>query len=417
MYGRVPGHNAVVTEPRNSPPASSWSFGVPGAVANPAAIPSAAVPAWRDLVGFPIGVSVAAGTVYAPNDNGTVYALSATTGRQRWAFQAHNEVMSTPLVVEAGGRRLVVVGAGNSDFSYSQAVRFGAPGAQVVRGTGISAVDAVNALTGKLVWTFPTKGEDMPTPVAVGGRLIFADGGGHVVALDPATGKQLWRTSIGSFVSMSSLDVSGSTVVFGGTHPSRFYGIDAATGKELWAVEPPSVFSSSMGDGTPAVAGTTAVLQIETVSKMPGLAGSEELAIDTVNHRLLWSAALGTGKVPPRNKDASPIVVGSSVYTASPVTGDAYCIDLATGAVKWRTPVPGRVKAPPVLVGGRLLFPTASGTVVAVDAADGAVVHVWTGTHGGFGPQGITVVGETAFVGTNLGWMQAIPLRLLTGRP
>ncbi|MHB8310514.1 MAG: hypothetical protein ACYDCY_08890, partial [Metallibacterium sp.] len=66
MYALNPGHNAVV--PSNFP-AVAWTYRVPGAagaakakVLNPTII--------RDLVGFPIGVAVVDGMVYATNDNG-----------------------------------------------------------------------------------------------------------------------------------------------------------------------------------------------------------------------------------------------------------------------------------------------------------------------------------------------------------
>ncbi len=370
----------------------------------------------RDLVGFPIGAAVADGTLFAPNDNGYLYALNPLTGKPIWRFNARNQIMTTPLVVAAGGKQLVVVGGGNSVFSYSHAVKFGVPGAQVVRGTDFSGIYALDAATGKTVWSFPTRGEDMPTPVFYDGKIIFGNGDGHVYALDAATGKLLWKTFIRSFVSMSSADVGHGVVVLGGTHPSYLYGLDAATGKLRWKVRPQGVFSSSMGDGTPAVAGKLAVIQIEITSGKAGTAASEEVAVDLATGKVQWETVLGRGKVPPRNKDANPIIVGGVVYTGSPVTATEYALNLATGAVLWSTPLQAKVKAAPTLVGRDLVVPAATGAIFTLDAKTGRILNTYRSPDGGYGPQNAVVVGKTLFIGSNFGWFDALPLPKILGK-
>lgn len=417
-YGLSASHNAVY-RPGGCRLAASWAFGVPNALAPGSSVAASSVPAWRDLVGFPIGPAVAGGVVYAPNDNGRLYALDLRTGRMLWSSWGRNEIMTTPIVLAsaAGSPSEVIFGVGNSNFSYSQAVRFGVAGAAVTRGTGFSALDAVSATTGRLLWSVPTSGEVMATPILAGGNVVFADGAGQVEAVNPSSGALVWRTSVGSFDSMSSLDSSGGVVIFGGTHPSRLYGISAASGKILWSTAPPGVYSSSMGDGTPAVASGIAVTQIETSTGAPGRAGSEEIAVQAATGRILWQTMLGQGAVPPRNKDANPTIVGNTVYTGSPVTSKMYALDLKTGAISWSTALPARMKAPPTVLAGRVFEPTAAGTVVALSAAAGQVLHTWQGDRGGYGPQNLVIVADTVLAGTNLGWMQAIPLRQLSGGP
>ena len=49
----------------------------------------------------------------------------------------------------------------------------------------------------QVAWEFPT-GEGQPplfNPLVAGGRMYVTDGQGQLVALDPATGRQLWRSS------------------------------------------------------------------------------------------------------------------------------------------------------------------------------------------------------------------------------
>lgn len=407
----APGHNAWHA---SAFPAVSWQYDVPGgaeANANPLLNRTMV----RDLVGFAIGVAVVDDTVYATNDDGYLYAVDARTGELRWRFHAYNQLMGTPIVATLAGHQLVFIGAGNSVFSYSHAVNFGEPGARVIRGNGLSALFAVDAATGKQVWVYPTVGEDMPTPVFYKGRLLFGNGDGHVYALDAATGKPAWTTSITSFVSMSSatLDSKSGVLVMGGTQPSKIYGLDADSGKLLWSVAPPDIFSSSAGDGTWAIHGATAVGQIETQNSdqaKADTASSEQLAINLISGKIVWSTMLGSGKVPPRNKDAVPTVVDGVIYTGSPVTHSEYALDASSGKILWQRAMPASMKAAPTVVGNVVIQPTTSGDLVTLDKRSGKILNTYNQKQGGYGPQNAVVMGQTLFIGTNAGTLQAIPL-------
>ena len=411
MYAMAPGHNAWHA---SAFPAVSWQYDVPGgaeANANPLLNRTMV----RDLVGFAIGVAVVDDTVYATNDDGYLYAVDARTGELRWRFHAYNQLMGTPIVATLAGHQLVFIGAGNSVFSYSHAVNFGEPGARVIRGNGLSALFAVDAATGKQVWVYPTVGEDMPTPVFYKGRLLFGNGDGHVYALDAATGKPAWTTSITSFVSMSSatLDSKSGVLVMGGTQPSKIYGLDADSGKLLWSVAPPDIFSSSAGDGTWAIHGATAVGQIETQNSdqaKADTASSEQLAINLISGKIVWSTMLGSGKVPPRNKDAVPTVVDGVIYTGSPVTHSEYALDASSGKILWQRAMPASMKAAPTVVGNVVIQPTTSGDLVTLDKRSGKILNTYNQKQGGYGPQNAVVMGQTLFIGTNAGTLQAIPL-------
>ncbi|MGH7067744.1 MAG: PQQ-binding-like beta-propeller repeat protein [Acetobacteraceae bacterium] len=416
LYAMQPGHNAWFD---SSFPAVSWTFEVPGAAEAQKSLTDRT--AIRDLVGFPIGASVVDGAVYAPNDDGHLYKFDAKSGKLLWSFNAYNQVMTTPIIADAGGKPLVFIGAGNSVFTFSHARQFAAMGASVIRGTGVSAIDAVNRTTGKLVWSYSTEGEDMPTPmITTGDLLIFGNGDGHVYALDAATGALKWKTAIASFVSMSSaaFDPVNGVVIMGGTRPSNIYALDVATGKRLWTVHPKEIFSSSGGDGTWAVAAGVAIGQIETRDATEKTtASTEELAIDVASGKILWSDRLGIGKVPPRNKDAVPTVVGGVVYTGSPVTHKDYAIDARTGAVLWNASLGTGMKAAPTVIGDAVIQPTSSGRIFTLDARTGRVLHVYDPHQGGYGPQNGVGVGGTFFIGTNSGVFQAIPLARLGVRP
>lgn len=413
MYGMNPAHDAAWGASGSDAKPVAWQFAVPGAVARSTTPEDVKkryvnITAVRDLVGIPVGVSVVDGTVYVPSDNGHVYALGATNGKLVWQFDALNQIMTTPVVARTAKGTLVYVGGGNADFSYSEAIKFGTSGASVVRGTGINGIYALQAKTGDLAWSYRTEGQDMPTPVYHDGRIIFANGDGHVYALDAAAGTLLWKTEIKSFVSMSSATLTGNRVIVAGTHPDAIYAVDAGTGALAWRAEPGNVYSSSMGDCAPAAADGIVVTQIETTSGKPGIAGSEEIAVDGATGKFVWRTMLGEGKVPPRNKDAVPMIRDGVVYTGSPVTNTAYALDVKTGAILWRRKL-SRMKAAPTVDGDHVFFPVANGTIYALDRKSGEIVNAYQSGNGGFGPQNGVIVNHTMYIGTNYGWVYAIP--------
>ncbi|MHB8563861.1 MAG: outer membrane protein assembly factor BamB family protein [Acidiferrobacteraceae bacterium] len=417
MYGLDAAHNAVFGS-TGSGRGAGWMLALPGAI--PAGTPTVLIKknyvnitSVRDLVGVPVGVSVVDGTVYVPDDNGHLYAVDATTGRILWHFNARNQIMTTPLVAGHGDRRLVYIGGGNSTFSYSQAVRFGLRNTSVVRGTDISGIYALNAATGKLVWSYPTRGEDMPTPVYYEGHIIFGNGDGHVYALDAQTGRLVWKSGIRSFVSMSSATRYRNLIIMAATHPNGLYAVDARTGRRAWSTYPARVSSSSMGDCAPAVSGNIVATQFEMAAGR-GRAASVEMAFDARNGRILWRRVLGTGLVPPRNKDAVPVISGGVLYTGSPVTENAYALNLQNGRVLWHARINVKMKAAPTIVGPYAFFPAANGSIFVLNRETGNIWRMYKTGHGGFGVQNAVVVNHSLIIGSNFGWLYSIPLSQLT---
>lgn len=399
----------------------NWVFRVPGSVAKHASKAVVrktyvSITAVRDLVGIPIGVSVVDGAVYVPDDNGFVYALNAKNGKLRWKFNAMNQIMTTPIVYGQGANKLVYVGGGNSVFSYTQAVKFGRKGAHVIRGTDINGIYALHAKTGKLAWVYHTKGEDMPTPAIDHGTLVFGGGDGHIYGLNAATGQFQWKVGIKSFVSMSSATRYKRLVIMAGTHPNAIYAVNSKTGKLAWRNAPAGVFSSSMGDCAPAQSHGVVVTQFEKAAKGVHKAKSIEIGLDAKTGKTLWQTTLGVGKVPPRNKDGVPMIAGGVVYTGSPVTATAYALELKTGKVLWHTALKVKMKAAPSVAGKHLLYPVGNGAIFVLNRKTGKIVTKYMTHHGGFGPQNGVVMDGSFLIGSNFGWMYALPIKTLLGQ-
>lgn len=147
-----------------------WAFGFPGV---------------RSVMGQP---AIAGGRVFIGVDTGEVYALDEATGAACWTYKAESSV------------RNVVVAANTAYFGDRKA-----------------NVYAVSVTDGKLLWK--TKADDHPSALITGGLRLYENklyvpvasgeegsGGGpnyacctfrgSVVALDPATGKQIWKTYV-----------------------------------------------------------------------------------------------------------------------------------------------------------------------------------------------------------------------------
>lgn len=63
-------------------------------------------------------------------------------------------------------------------------------------------------------------------------ELLYIGSNGHVAAVDPETGTEAWRASLGALgADVTVMEYQGR--VFAGCH-GHLFGLDAATGRVLW---------------------------------------------------------------------------------------------------------------------------------------------------------------------------------------
>ena len=179
--------------------------------------------------------AVVGGLALFGGSDGQVWAVDATSGAVRWRFRTGGRVRSSPAVV----RGRVYVGS--------------------MDGT----LYALELGTGRLVWRFDTEGHTLESgkfgfdrrtiqssPAVVDGRVFVGSRDGHLYAVDAATGRRLWTTDHEMSWVNSSPAVAGG-LVFAGSSDNRFVqAVDARTGKERWRVSTERLVWSS-----PAVAG------------------------------------------------------------------------------------------------------------------------------------------------------------------
>jgi eukaryotic-like serine/threonine-protein kinase len=261
--------------------------------------------------------SVASGSVYIGSNDGYLYSLDATSGKQRWRFQTGARITSSPAVFD--GKVYFVSYDG---FAY-----------------------ALDATTGAVAWKFKSggerrfagrhlhggqpEGETMPdqwdfflsSPTVAGGKVVFGSGDGNVYALDARTGTLKWRFKTGDVVHASPAISNG--VVFVGSWDGYFYAIDVESGKQKWRLE---------------------------------------TGHDSVTHN-------------QEGFQSSATVVNGVVYVGCR-DAHVYAIDAATGAVRWKYSTKGAwVSASPTVRDRKVFVGTGdSSLLIILDAATGRLL-------------------------------------------
>ncbi len=186
-----------------------WRFATSGALWGP--------PAFRD------------GVVFVGSDDGHLYAVTAQTGEQVWAFAAGGVVRARPDFAEVDGRTLVYF---TSDDGYLYAVE-AASGGEVWRAD-------IGNVTDRAVRTDSIGNSPNPTgydylqssPVAAGERVYIGSADGKVYALDAATGEVAWAFQTGAKVRATPNVTAG--VVYVGSWDKTMLALDAQTGELRW---------------------------------------------------------------------------------------------------------------------------------------------------------------------------------------
>lgn len=237
----------------------------------------------------------------------------------------------------------------------------------VVGGTvyvGVSGVGgnawtmAVDAATGKQLW-FKHSYAASTSDLAVWNGTVYQSGLDHTLhAYNARTGTELWSTP-GPTASPS---ISGG-VVYAGDDYSDVYAIDATSGAVLWTAT--TTFNGGILSAPAVQAG---VVYVGTVD--PGAGADTLIAFDSLTGSRIWGTPVGVVY-------GSPTISKGIIYVGSG-DGHVYAVDPATGSVLWAAATDYGVGTTPT-VGGSTVYAT-SGSVYAFKAADGTLLWRAPGT-------------------------------------
>ena len=232
--------------------------------------------AWTLTTGGPIngGIAESDGLLYFGTQlDDKAYAVNASTGAVRWVFPTAGYVFTSPAVLggvvylSSAGNRFADIYALNAKtgkliWTYHVASVPGYMTDPVVDG-GVVYVDvetftvdeifAFDALTGTVRWTVDLPSLSGKPPAAAGGFVYFgACDDGSVYALKASDGSIKWTASVGK--SVGGLSVSGTMVYVSGADgtSNTLYALNAKTGSKVWSF--PVVNRRTVGFSDPALA-------------------------------------------------------------------------------------------------------------------------------------------------------------------
>ncbi|MFF0063581.1 PQQ-binding-like beta-propeller repeat protein [Streptomyces sp. NPDC005279] len=149
---------------------------------------------------FAPGPAVTGGGVYLVDYLGTVYALDATTGKDRWRIATESRQSVEPVLVANGN---IHVGSG-------------------------SALYTLDAVTGTPMWRFAAGGEVVGAPVVADGRVHFGSADHVLYTLDASGGQLRWKLATGGEITGSPVAQGG--VVYACSKDRCVYALDAVKG-------------------------------------------------------------------------------------------------------------------------------------------------------------------------------------------
>jgi outer membrane protein assembly factor BamB len=235
---------------------------------------------------------------------------------------------------------------------------------------------ALDTRTGEVLWTrrdLPCNHWRGPasSPILHGDLLIVHFDGHdlqYVVALDKETGRTVWKadrthdygTDDGDlkkgFATPVVIEAGGRTQLISPA-AKAVVALDPLTGRELWRVHYPQ-----------HSAATRPLFAHGLVYVSTGFGKSDLLAIrpdgngDVTATHVAWKVTKGIGNKP------SPLLVGDLIYSVSDKAGVAICLDARTGVGIWQHRIGGRGhSASPLFADGAIYFFGEDGSAVALE--------------------------------------------------
>ncbi|MCC7236325.1 MAG: PQQ-binding-like beta-propeller repeat protein [Bryobacterales bacterium] len=207
---------------------------------------------------------IAEGRLLIGSYDSHLYALDARTGKLIWKFQTTAQVHSTPGV--AGGITFITgcdeifhairVSDGREDYQIPSRAYTGASPAltpaMAFFGTFDNQVLGVSLAQRKVAWRYEHPRRKFPfysSPAVFANRVYVGGRDKMMHALDARTGRELWTFMTRSRVDSSPVYVRGAggqrDRVFFGSNDGRLYALDALTGVKVWDYEAGAGLSAS----------------------------------------------------------------------------------------------------------------------------------------------------------------------------
>lgn len=303
----------------------------------------------RTLVEFPPVIGY--GRLYFTNNYGRLYAVNAKTGKRAWKKDSGRCVASSPAVWEH-----LVIQTYLASHPCNRGDQKGLRGLVVARFAGF----------GQFLWQARIAPSES-SPVVVDRVVYLGDWSGRVYALYARTGKLKWSFKTKGKIK-GGVTVSGDRV-YVGSYDHHLYALNRETGKLLWrAAAQQRLGKRGQFYSTPAAAYGRVYI---------GGTDGKVYSFGATTGKLRWSHSTG-GYV-----YSSPAIWRGLVLIGS-YSGRFYAFDAATGQVRWRFRANGRISGSPTVVNGIVYFSTLKERTYGLDARTGK--RVWQFADGKYTP-------------------------------
>ncbi|HBY09213.1 MAG TPA: hypothetical protein DEH22_16080 [Chloroflexi bacterium] len=308
--------------------------------------------------GWP-GITVDDETAYV-SFNQHVYAVSLTNGVEKWRY---------PAAVEK-----------NVSFYAAPAVT---PDGQVIVGGYNNILYSLNAANGQSNWTFEDSQDRFVGSALVAAEQIYVPSSDNKLYALNLNGQPVWAQPFATEDANWSKPATDPNCqcVYLASMDHSVYAINPATGKQIWRSE---MLGGAMV-GTPAVS-DDGQLYIGTFL-------DELVAIDTSNGQILW-------RFPTQGWVwASPTLDGDVLYFGD-IEGNFYAVDRQTSNQIWTIKSNGAIVGKPLITADGIYFTTEAGTLYAL-TLEGSTR--WTKDFEATLHSGPLAVGDTILIATDEG--------------
>ena len=308
------------------------------------------------------GLVFASTSGYGGGTIATIYAVDAATGDIVWDFPviADPGLWGNPELNSGGGvwyqpaidtqRRIAYFGTGNP-YPFPGAEGFPNGSSRPGDNKWTDSTVALDIDTGELAWGHQAIPHDIfdrdnmlaaRTVIKVDGKareaVISTGKLGVVYALDPDTGEEIWKTSVGTHQNDELTEIDGPTLVY----PGSLGGVQTPI-----AIVDNTIYACVMNAPT-EYAGPEETSYGFTVQL--GTADSQLVSIDA-----------GTGEINgtvdlPGDSFGGATVSGDLVFTSS-FSGTILALDRRTGETLWTYEAPGGINGWPAIAGDELYVP------------------------------------------------------------
>lgn len=297
-----------------------------------------------------------------------IAAFHKTTGKQLWRVNIQNGVAS---------------GAQASEDK----VYFGGSDGQFY---------CVDAYTGRMIWTHPTRMENLAPPLIENGVVYFLSGNDHLFALDAKTGKQKWV-----YTRTNSTELS----IRGGARPAIFQNTIYIGFSDGYLV------ALHIKDG-----GVAWERQINTNNRFKDVDSTPVIVGNTIYvsgyDNALYALSRGDGQILWRQDEGSsfPVTVLNNRVYQSTSQNTIRALNAGTGQIIWSKPIQKGISTQPIFYKEYLIYGETDGSLMVVDPTNGNPVKDYQPGRGVSSSPAVDVsTGQIYFI-SNEGNLHAVKL-------